>query len=135
MRGWVRVTPEGLRSTGDLTGWVAEVLVDRLDDYRLEGARPSIADGLGEPCWVAAVAEGGEEDQVGHLEAAFGVVGDRPLGVGLGRADEPGSVVLAGPKLNCVAPALGHLGAVEAEQDRRGGQEGVGLVEDVALPA
>jgi hypothetical protein len=66
---------------------------------------------------------------VRHLRPRVRVVADVPFGVGLGPADEAGGLIRAGGERDRVAPALAHLGAVRAEQQRRGRQQRVGHAE------
>jgi hypothetical protein len=79
---------------------------------------------------VAPRAERGDEQQVGDLSATLRVVGDGALAVGLGSAQERGGAVLVVAEGDGVAAALAHLGPVGAEQNRRGGEQRVGLTED-----
>jgi len=102
-----------------------EQVVDGGDDEVLEHGGPARADVRRHLPRVTAQAQGGQQDQVRDCGAADRVVADVPLGVGLRAADEPGGLVGGGRQRDGVAAALAHLGAVGAEQQRRGRQQRV----------
>ena len=102
-----------------------EQVVDRGGDGALQPGGPAVADLLGHLPRVPVQAQRGQQDQAGDLGPGGRVVADVPPGVGLRAADEPGGLVRRGRQRDGVAAALAHLGAVGAEQQRRGRQQRV----------